>query len=140
MTVLTNDLLESFGRAHHGRAHRRDDAARDLHVRGVLRFRAQAVFAHEWLCVGRESRIADVGDYSTSVNGEPIIVARAKDGSVRAFSAICQHRHAGRRRRRQLHEVHVPVPPVELRPDRLLGAPAMERTVDFDKKRSRCRR
>ena len=39
MTVLTDDLL-AVRRVHHGRVHRRDDAARDLHVRGVLRFRA----------------------------------------------------------------------------------------------------
>jgi phenylpropionate dioxygenase-like ring-hydroxylating dioxygenase large terminal subunit len=39
------------------------------------------------------SRIPDVGDYfTTTVNGEPIIVTRAKDGAIHAFSAICQHR------------------------------------------------
>jgi len=52
-----------------------------------------SLFANEWQCVGRASRIPEVGDYfTTTVNGDPIIVARAKDGSVRAFSSICQHR------------------------------------------------
>ncbi|MEZ5251853.1 MAG: Rieske 2Fe-2S domain-containing protein [Ilumatobacteraceae bacterium] len=39
-------------------------------------------------------RIPDVGDYFTTTigNGEHIIVARAKDGEVHAYSSVCQHR------------------------------------------------
>ena len=84
-----------------------------------------------------ESRIAQVGDYfTTTVNGEPIIVARAKDGSVHAFSAVCQHRgmqvadDAG-------NCTKFTCPYHQWSYDltgRLLGAPAMERTVGFDKK------
>jgi phenylpropionate dioxygenase-like ring-hydroxylating dioxygenase large terminal subunit len=95
------------------------------------------VFAHEWLCVGRSSRIPNVGDwFTTSVNGEPVIVARAKDGAVHAFSAICQHRGM------QVVEgegncTKFTCPYHQWSYDltgRLLGAPAMERTADFDKK------
>ena len=95
------------------------------------------MFAHEWLCVGVASRIPNVGDYfTTTVNGESIIVARAKDHSVHAFSSICQHRgmqvvdDAG-------HCTKFTCPYHLWSYDltgRLLGAPAMERTEGFDKK------
>ena len=128
MTVLTDELLASFDASV-------TDVAKAVTMPPViytseefLAFERDAVFANEWLCVGRASRIPNVGDYfTTTVNSEPIIVARAKDGSVRAFSAVCQHRgmqvadDAG-----QLHQVHVPVPPVELRPHR----PAARRAGD----------
>ena len=137
MTLLSAELLSSF-----------DDSIVDFAdavtlpteiytSNEFLAFEREALFAKEWLCVGRASRIPNVGDYFTAVvNGEPIIVTRAKDVSVNAFSAICQHRG------------------MQLADDegnctkftclyhlwsydltgRLLGAPAMERTNDFDKK------
>ena len=60
-----------------------------------------ALFDHEWLCVGAASRIPNPGDYfTTTVNGEPLIVARAKDGSdPRLLGGLPAPRHAGRRRR-----------------------------------------
>lgn len=58
-----------------------------------FKFEKEAIFAHEWLCVGREAWIPNVGDYfTTSHIGEPIVVVRNREGIVRAMSAVCQHR------------------------------------------------
>src|SRR3954453_10351805 len=92
-SVLTTDLLVAF-----------DDSVLDvdkactLPATGYtpaecLEFERNALFDHEWLCVGRVERIAKPGDYFTAtVNGERLIIARAKDRVGHAFSAICQHR------------------------------------------------
>jgi len=53
----------------------------------------EALFDREWLCVGREDWVKEPGDYfTTQIVGEPIVVARARDGVVRAMSSVCQHR------------------------------------------------
>ena len=137
MTILTADLLASF-----------DASVTDFSTaitmppviytsEEFLDFERQALFAREWQCVGRASRIPEVGDYFTTiVNGDPIIVARAKDSSIRAFSSICQHRgmqvadDSGNctKFRCPYHLWSYDLT------GRLLGAPAMERTTDFDKK------
>ena len=56
-------------------------------------FEKQAIFDHEWLCIGRESWARNPGDYFTSspIN-EPIVTVRGRDGVLRAFSNVCQHR------------------------------------------------
>ena len=57
------------------------------------RFEQEALFNHEWLCVGRESQVAEPGDYfTTRIIGEPIVVVRNPAGDIRAMSAVCQHR------------------------------------------------
>ena len=79
-------------------------------------FEQKAIFDHEWLCVGRESWAARPGEYFTTHHiGEPIVVTRAQDGVLRAFSNVCQHRAM------LVAEGHgttrtVPVPPLVLRP------------------------
>jgi phenylpropionate dioxygenase-like ring-hydroxylating dioxygenase large terminal subunit len=102
----------------------------------VLSFEREAVFAHDWLCVGRADRLAGPGDWFTvSICDEPIIVARDKGGELRAMSAVCQHRAM------QVCEgagnstsftcpYHNWIYGLD---GRLLGAPAMERTEGFDK-------
>jgi phenylpropionate dioxygenase-like ring-hydroxylating dioxygenase large terminal subunit len=56
-------------------------------------FETEAVFNHEWLCVGRESWLQKPGDYfTTSIIGEPLIMCRDTEGRLRAMSAVCQHR------------------------------------------------
>ena len=102
-----------------------------------LAFEKESLFAKEWLCVGRASRIPNPGDYFTTVvNDEQVIAARGKDGEVRVFSAICQHRgmqvcddsgNCGTFTCPYHHWVYG-------LDGRLLGAPAMEKTKDFDKK------
>ncbi|MGH1489562.1 MAG: aromatic ring-hydroxylating oxygenase subunit alpha [Acidimicrobiales bacterium] len=102
----------------------------------VLAFEAEALFMKEWLCVGRAERIPEVGDWFTvTLVDEPIVVARDKAGEVRAMSSVCQHRAM------QVCEgegnsstFKCPYHHWNYGLDgRLLGAPAMEKTIDFDK-------
>ena len=59
----------------------------------VLAFEKEALFSREWLCVGRGEQIPEAGDWFTvNIAGEPLIVARDKDGQVNCVSAVCQHR------------------------------------------------
>ena len=58
-------------------------------------FEKEAVFNHEWLCVGRESWVKSPGDFFTSMHvGEPIVIVRNREGVLKAFSTVCQHRAA----------------------------------------------
>ncbi|CAN7335378.1 aromatic ring-hydroxylating dioxygenase subunit alpha [Phenylobacterium sp. LjRoot225] len=103
-------------------------------------FEKEALFNHEWLCVGREDWVKEPGDYFTSqIIGEPIVVARARDGVVRAMSSVCQHRgmlvaEGKGKARGFLCPYHHWVYGLD---GRLVNAPAMERTCDFDRKQVR---
>jgi phenylpropionate dioxygenase-like ring-hydroxylating dioxygenase large terminal subunit len=99
-------------------------------------FERDAVFGHDWLCVGRASTIPEPGDWFTvTLLGEPLIVVRGKDDAVRVLSAVCQHRgmqvadgcgHSTTFRCPYHHWTYA-------LDGRLLGAPAMERTEGFAK-------
>ncbi len=100
-------------------------------------FEKEALFNHEWLCVGREDWVKEPGDYfTTRIIGEPIVVARARDGAVRAMSSVCQHRamlvaEGKGNTRGFVCPYHHWVYGLD---GRLVNAPAMERTCGFDKK------
>ncbi|MBE7375707.1 aromatic ring-hydroxylating oxygenase subunit alpha [Pseudomonas lopnurensis] len=56
-------------------------------------FEKEALFNHEWLCVGRVDWLPNAGDYfTTTVIGEPLLIARNREGQIKAMSAVCQHR------------------------------------------------
>jgi phenylpropionate dioxygenase-like ring-hydroxylating dioxygenase large terminal subunit len=56
-------------------------------------FEREAVFARNWVCVGRADQFAEPGDaFSFSIAGEPLIVVRGESGDIRAMTAVCQHR------------------------------------------------
>ena len=56
-------------------------------------FEFEAIWNHEWFCVGRTTDVLNPGDYYTvTVGAEPLIVVRGEDGVVRVLSAVCQHR------------------------------------------------
>ncbi|MCX6519585.1 MAG: aromatic ring-hydroxylating dioxygenase subunit alpha [Actinobacteria bacterium] len=138
MTILTDALLTSFDASTTDYATAITMPPEIYTSDEFLAFEREAVFASQWQCVGVASRIPEPGDYFTTTtgNGEQIIVARAKDGEVHAFSSICQHRGM------QIadDEGHCTkfTCPYHLwsydLTGRLLGAPAMERTVGFEKK------
>ncbi len=99
-------------------------------------FEKDALYAREWLCVGREAMVAAPGDFfTTQIIGEPIIVSRTLSGEVKAMSAVCQHRAM------LVAEGHgntrgfvCPYHHWSYALDgALVGAPAMGRTCDFDK-------
>jgi phenylpropionate dioxygenase-like ring-hydroxylating dioxygenase large terminal subunit len=137
MTVLTDELLASFADSITGVETAVTMPPVIYTSEEFLAFERRSVFAREWLCVGRASRIPSVGDYfTTTANSEPIVVARAKDGAVHVFSAVCQHRGM------QVVDgagtcTKLTCPYHQWSYDltgRLLGAPAMERTAGFEKK------
>jgi len=56
-------------------------------------FEQTEVFSRTWICVGRIEQVAEPGDcLATEVAGEPVLVVRGEDDTIRALSAICQHR------------------------------------------------
>ena len=99
-------------------------------------FEKDAVFDGEWLCVGREEWVANPGDYfNTIIADEPIVVARARDGSLNAMSSVCQHRamlvSEGRGNTRGfVCPYHHWVYGLD---GHLVNAPAMEKACDFDR-------
>ena len=99
-------------------------------------FEKEALFNHEWLCVGRADQVRAAGDFfTTQIIGEPILVARGRDGVIRAMSSVCQHRAmlvadgAGNARGFVCPYHHW----VYGLDGRLVNAPAMDRTCDFHK-------
>jgi phenylpropionate dioxygenase-like ring-hydroxylating dioxygenase large terminal subunit len=103
---------------------------------GFFEFEKDAIFAREWLCVGRQEWVESPGDYFTATHmGEPIVVVRGRDDVIRAMSTVCQHRAMlvaeGRGNTRAfLCPYHHWGYGLD---GRLLSAPAMERACDFDK-------
>lgn len=56
-------------------------------------FELNAVWRHEWFCVGRANDIPKAGDYYTiNVGEDPLIVIRDRSGSINVLSNVCQHR------------------------------------------------
>ena len=101
------------------------------------RFEQEALFNHEWLCVGRVSQVSQAGDYfTTRILDEPILVTRNRTGHIKAMSAVCQHRAmlvaegAGNARGFVCPYHHW----VYSLDGQLVNAPAMERTCGFDKR------
>lgn len=55
----------------------------------------EAIFRRAWLCMGRVEQVANPGDFfvrEIRTFGMSILVVRGKDGEVRAFHNVCQHR------------------------------------------------
>ncbi|AXC49687.1 (2Fe-2S)-binding protein [Paracoccus suum] len=58
-----------------------------------LALEQERIFGRDWVCAGRAESIPEPGDYVTiELAGEPIIVLRDRDGTVRAMSNVCRHR------------------------------------------------
>jgi Rieske 2Fe-2S family protein len=53
----------------------------------------ERIFTRRWLCVGREDRVPQPGDYFLQqVGHESIIVLRDRGGALRAYYNVCRHR------------------------------------------------
>ena len=53
------------------------------------------VFAKAWMIIGHIAEVQSPGDFTTGeIGGEPVVVVRDQDGTLRAFSNICRHRAA----------------------------------------------
>jgi len=107
---------------------------------GFFEFEKDAIFAREWLCVGRQEWVEKPGDYFTAMHmGEPVVVAKGRDSVVRAMSSVCQHRamlvaEGYGNTRAFLCPYHHWAYALD---GQLIGAPAMERACNFDKAKIR---
>ena len=136
MTILTNELLDSFEISISGFADSQTLTPEIYTSEEFLDFERMSIFDHEWLCIGLANSIPEPGDWFTkNLNGEPLIAARGKDKEIRVFSAVCQHRAmqicegSGNNSKFKCPYHHW----IYDLDGRLLGAPAMEKTGDFDK-------
>lgn len=65
------------------------------HDPGLAALERARVFGDTWLVVGRADQVATPGDFFTAdVAGEPVVVTRDGDGTLRAFANVCRHRGA----------------------------------------------
>jgi phenylpropionate dioxygenase-like ring-hydroxylating dioxygenase large terminal subunit len=57
-------------------------------------FEVDAVFGHEWMCIGRVDQVPEPGDFFTTTlaGGERVIIDRTSDGRINVMSSVCQHR------------------------------------------------
>ena len=54
---------------------------------------AEHVLRNEWLCAGHVSQVPNSGDFrNLDLLGEPLLLARGRDGEVRVLSRVCPHR------------------------------------------------
>ncbi len=100
-------------------------------------FEREAVFSHDWLCLGRQEEVAQPGDYFTiTVHDDPLIVVRGSDDRIRVMSNVCRHRasllasgsgNCGKSFRCHYHWWTYSTD------GRLIGAPEMDKTADFDR-------
>jgi phenylpropionate dioxygenase-like ring-hydroxylating dioxygenase large terminal subunit len=100
-------------------------------------FEKEAIFACEWLCVGREAWVKNPGDFFTAMHmGEPLVVVRGRDDVVRAMSTVCQHRAMlVAEGKGNTHGFVCPYHHWSYALDgQLVGAPAMSRACGFDKR------
>ena len=105
----------------------------------VLAAETERIFARQWNCVGRASRLVLPGDFMVrSVAGESLIVLRGRDGGLRALFNVCRHR--GTRLCREAagrfsETIQCPYHAWTYTTDgRLIGAPHMQEVEGFDKR------
>jgi phenylpropionate dioxygenase-like ring-hydroxylating dioxygenase large terminal subunit len=99
-------------------------------------FEKEAIFGHDWLCVGRVDQVPAPGDwYGFDIADQPLLVVRDKDGDIRVLSAVCQHRGmVVAEGKGNCTTFQCPYHHWTYALDgRLLGAPAMDRAIRFDR-------
>lgn len=135
VSVLTDGLFASMGSSILSTAEAESLPPACYVDEDFFAFEKEAVFDHEWLCVGRESWAKNPGDYFTSTHVcEPILVARNREGELKAMSSVCRHRgmlvaEGHGTAKTFLCPYHHWVYSLD---GDLVGTPAMDRTCNFD--------
>ena len=103
----------------------------------ILEEERERIFATQWNCVGRASRVSQPGEwFLATVAGDSLIVLRDRQGVLRAFFNVCRHRgtrlcEAGSGRFSET--IQCPYHAWTYATDgRLVGAPHMQDVEDFD--------
>jgi phenylpropionate dioxygenase-like ring-hydroxylating dioxygenase large terminal subunit len=136
VTVLSSALLESFA-----------ESVGDVNEARMLppvvytsdefhEFEKDAIYAKDWLCVGRADQVPEPGDfYAVTIADEPLLVVRDREGEVRVLSAVCRHRGmVVAEGKGTCSKFTCPYHHWSYGLDgRLLGTPAMEQAVAFSK-------
>src|SRR5438067_8252146 len=99
----------------------------------------ERIFQNNWICVGRDTALADPGDYMLAeIAGESIIVLRDQSGARGAYYNVCRQRGARlweAPRGRLSETIQCPYHAWTYALDgRLIGAPHMHEVEGFDKK------
>ena len=88
--ILTAAELDSIRRPYRGA---RLLPRKAYHEPAIFDWEREHVLRRDWVIVGRVDEAPDPGTYFLAeVDGEPLIVVRARDGVLRAFYNVCQHR------------------------------------------------
>ena len=104
----------------------------------IFREEMEKIFLRRWICVGREDRLPNPGDWFTQEIGkESVIVLRDKTGGFRAYFNVCRHRgtriceeHTGRFSETIQCPYHAWTYGLD---GRLIGAPSTNDLEGFDK-------
>lgn len=127
------DALAASARLPLGKAHAMPPAI--YRSPDILALERERIFMTEWLCVGRDRDIPEPGDYLTfSIADQPIVSIRGRDGVVRTLANVCLHRlmrllDGKGNCRRIVCPYHAWTYDID---GRLIGAPHMDRSGDFD--------
>ncbi|HET8785618.1 MAG TPA: aromatic ring-hydroxylating dioxygenase subunit alpha, partial [Candidatus Limnocylindrales bacterium] len=66
---------------------------RAYHDPAIHDFEREVWFRRDWMIVGREEDAPDPGTYFLAqIGDEPLVVARGRDATLRAFYNVCRHR------------------------------------------------
>jgi Rieske 2Fe-2S family protein len=105
----------------------------------ILRDERERIFAREWNCIGRSSRLTKPGEFVVhSVAGESLIILRDRGNDLRAYFNVCRHRGtrlcnlaAGHFSETIQCPYHAWTYSID---GRLIGAPHMQDVDGFDKR------
>jgi glycine betaine catabolism A len=89
-TILSPAELESIRRPYRGA---RLLPRRAYHDAAILEWEREHILRRDWVIVGRVDEAAAPGTYFlTELDGEPLLVVRGRDTTLRAFYNVCRHR------------------------------------------------
>ncbi len=89
-SILTAAELRSIRRPYRGA---RLLPRKTYHEPTIFDWERDHVLRRDWVIVGRVDEAPDPGTYfTTELDGEPLMVVRARDGVLRAFYNVCRHR------------------------------------------------
>jgi len=89
-SILTATELASIRRPYRGA---RLLPARAYHDPAIHEWERERFLRHDWVVVGRTAEAPDPGTFFTAdLDGEPLLIVRGRDGELRGFYNVCQHR------------------------------------------------